>query len=302
MKESLSKIKLVSPIDGPNHRPVRVERLAYEWRIGRRTVERSLKDGVVDLASSIAFFAAFAIFPLLLAVIAGASLVVDSTQVAEQLDRRLAEAFPASADLLRSTVEAVVRARGPMSIAALLGLLWSGSAGFGAITRAINRVVGSKAGPYPMAKLRHLLLALAVSALLVVSIGVSSAATLVTSEASWLPYLGLEGDTLTRFIGWATSFAILFLVFALIYRWAPTVEVTWDMVWPGALLAAVMTEGGKWLFLVYLNRVANLEAVFGSLSSIMVLLLWLYLSAMALIIGAEYNVEREEARRVVSSE
>ncbi len=102
--------------------------------------------------------------------------------------------------------------------------------------------------------------------------------------------------------GRATSFAILFLVFALIYRWAPTVEVTWKMVWPGALLAAVMTEIGKWVFLIYLDRVANLEAVFGSLSSIMVLLLWFYVSAMALIIGAEYNVERVEARRAVSSE
>jgi len=279
-----------------------VRRLAYEWRIARRTVQRALKDGVVDLASSIAFFAAFAIFPLLLAVIAGASLVLDSAQVAEQLERWAREAFPASADLIRSTVEAVVRARGPMSIAALVGLLWSGSAGFGAITRAINRVVGSEKRPYPLAKLRHMLMALASTVLLLISIGVSSTAALVTSKASWLQHLGLEGDTLTRFTGWATSFAIMFLVFALIYRWAPTIEVTWKMVWPGALLAAVMTEIGKWGFLVYLSRIADLEAVFGGLSSIMVLLLWLYVSAIALVIGAEYNVERVEARRAVSSE
>jgi membrane protein len=261
-----------------------------------------LKDGVVDLASSIAFFAAFAIFPLLLAVIAGASLVLDSAQVAEQLERWAREAFPASADLIRSTVEAVVRARGPMSIAALVGLLWSGSAGFGAITRAINRVVGSEKRPYPLAKLRHMLMALASTVLLLISIGVSSTAALVTSKASWLQHLGLEGDTLTRFTGWATSFAIMFLVFALIYRWAPTIKVTWKMVWPGALLAAVMTEIGKWGFLVYLSRIADLEAVFGGLSSIMVLLLWLYVSAIALVIGAEYSVERVEARRAVGSE
>ena len=74
------------------------------------------------------------------------------------------------------------------------------------------------------------------------------------------------------------------------------------MVWPGALLAAVMTEIGKWVFIVYLNRVANLEAVLGGLSSIMVFLLWLYVSAIALVIEAEYNVVREEARRAVSNE
>ncbi len=276
--------------------------LSTQFDMLRRTVKRSIDDGIVDMASSIAFFAAFAIFPLLLAVIAGASLLLDSAQVAEQLERWAREAFPASADLLRSTVEAVVRARGPMSIAALLGLLWSGSAGFGAITRTINRVVGSEPRPYPLAKLRHLLMALAATALLLVSIGVSSAAALVTSKASWLSHLGLQGDTLTRFTGWATSFAILFLVFTLIYRWAPTIEVTWRMVWPGALLAAVMTEIGKWGFLVYLSRIANLEAVFGGLSSIMVFLLWLYVSAIALVVGAEYNVVREEARRAVSNE
>jgi membrane protein len=273
-----------------------MERLAYEWRIVRRTVECSLEDGVVDLASSIAFFAAFALFPLLLAVIAVAGLLLDSAQVAEQLERWVVEAFPASADLLRSTIKAVVRARGPMSIAAILGLLWSGSAGFGAITRAINKIVGTSARPYPLAKLRHLLMALAATTLLIVSIGVTSASALVTSQASWLSHLGLTSDALTRFIGWATSFTILFLMFALIYRWAPTVEVTWKMVWPGALLATVMTELGKWVFLAYLNRVVHLEAVFGSLSSIMVLLLWLYVSAMALIIGAEYSVVRVEER------
>jgi len=273
-----------------------VERLAYEWRIIRRTVQRSIKDGVVDLASSIAFFAAFAIFPLLLAVIAGASLLLDSAEVASQLDQFVGNAIPASADLLRSTVEAVVRSRGPMSIVALVGLLWSGSAGFGAISRAINRIVGGETRPFPQAKLRNLGLALAVSALLVVSIGISSAAVIATSKASWLSELGLESNSLTRLTGWATSVAILFLVFAMIYRWAPTVGVRWRMVWPGALLATGMTEIGKWGFLVYLTRVAQLEAVFGSLSSIMVLLLWLYVSAMALVIGVEYNVVRETVR------
>jgi membrane protein len=251
---------------------------------------------VVDLASSIAFFAAFAIFPLLLAIIAGASLLLDSAEVASQLDQFVGNAIPASADLLRSTVEAVVRSRGPMSIVALVGLLWSGSAGFGAISRAINRIVGGETRPFPQAKLRNLGLALAVSALLVVSIGISSAAVIATSKASWLSQLGLESNSLTRLTGWAMSVAILFLVFAMIYRWAPTVGVTWRMVWPGALLATGMTEIGKWGFLVYLTRVAQLEAVFGSLSSIMVLLLWLYVSAMALVIGVEYNVVRETVR------
>ena len=270
--------------------------LRYQFTLLHSTVKRAIADGAVDMASSIAFFGAFAIFPLLLAVIAGASLLLDSEQVATQLSQWVGEAFPASADLIRSTVQAVVGARGPMGIAAVLGLVWAGSAGFGAINRAVNRIVRLEPRPYPLAKLRHLGLALAVIVLIVMSVAVSSAAALVTSKVTWLSHLGLEGDSLTRFVGWAASFAILFLIFTIIYRWAPAADVTWGMVWPGAFLAAVITEIGKWGFLVYLNRVANLEAVFGSLSSIMVLLLWLYVAAMALIIGAEYDVVRHEAR------
>lgn len=262
----------------------------------RHTLRRSINDGIIDMASSIAFFAAFAIFPLLLAIIAVASLVIDSARVAAQLDQFVTEAIPASADLMRNTVSAVVRARGSMGVVAILGLLWSGSAGFGAITRAINRVVGTGNRPYPLAKIRHLAMALAVAVLLVVSIGVNSLSALLASDVTWPSQLGLRIDGVTRFTGWASSFLIVFLVFNIIYLWAPTVPVRWRMVWPGAILATVMTELGKWLFLLYLNRVANLEAVFGSLSSIMVLLLWLYVSAMALIFGAEYNVARVEAR------
>jgi len=73
-------------------------------------------------------------------------------------------------------------------------------------------------------------------------------------------------------------------------------------VWPGARLAAVMTEIGKLGFLVYLSRIADLESGVGGLASIMLLFHWLYFSAIALVIGAEYSVERVEARRAVSSE
>jgi len=81
----------------------------------------------------------------------------------------------------------------------------------------------------------------------------------------------------------------------LIYKLAPYVETRWRQVFPGALLAALLFELVKAAFVFYLDRVAHFEAVYGSLSSMIVMLLWLYLSALILVLGAEYNIVRAKA-------
>jgi YihY family inner membrane protein len=95
--------------------------------------------------------------------------------------------------------------------------------------------------------------------------------------------------------GWILSFVLIFLVFTLIYKFAPYGDVQWGQVLPGALLAAVLFELCKGGFVIYLDRMTNFEEVYGPLSSIIVLLLWLYLSALILVFGAEYNIVRWKA-------
>jgi membrane protein len=264
----------------------------------RRTVERAWSDGVKDLASSIAFFTFFGIFPFLLLVVAAAGYMLDSEQAQSHLYRMIEESFPVSGDLVRDNVTAVTRARGSATITGMVGLLWASSAAFGAITRAINRVMGAgKARSFVHAKLRYLVMAITVSLLLVVSVALSGIVELlITREPAWFTLLGLGSGTVTWTIGWSTSLLILFLMFALIYKEAPAHPPRWRDVLPGAALAAVITEIGKIGFLTYLERVADFEALFGSLTSIMVLLLWLYLAAVALIVGIEYNMVRAEQK------
>ena len=268
----------------------------------RRTVEKSLHDRVLDLASSIAFYASFGIFPLLLLVVAGASYLLGSAQVEDQLARLVDESLPASGDFVRESVEAVVRERGRMGIAGLVGLLWSASAAFGAVTRAINQVQGNpRPRSFILARLRYLFMATVVFVLLVTSVSVAAVVELVvTRTPGWFAGVGLQNEAFLWVVGWVTSFSIMFVMFALIFKEAPTNPTPLRTVWRGALLAAVITELGKIGFLGYLERVANLEAVFGSLTSMMVLLLWLFLAATALMVGVEYNLARTE--RPVSGE
>jgi membrane protein len=144
-------------------------------------------------------------------------------------------------------------------------------------------------------------MAVALSVMVIAAIGIPVVLEIVL-EPSVLAKLGLGELSLPRLQGWALSFVIMFLVFALIYRLAPYVPVGWRDVLPGALLAAVAFELGKAAFVLYLDRFAHFESVYGPLTSIIVLLLWLYVSALILIIGAEYNIARRQAKEAVAAD
>ena len=80
-------------------------------------------------------------------------------------------------------------------------------------------------------------------------------------------------------------------VFLLIYRFMPNTRTYWRYIWPGALVAAVLFELTKNVFIVYLDRVANFENVYGALAPVIVLLMWTYVSSIVLIFGAEISSE-----------
>lgn len=85
-----------------------MQQLSVQIALLKRTLQRSLRDRILDLASSIAFYASFGIFPLLLLVVAGATFALDSEQVQSQLLRLVEETFPASSDLVQESVRAVI--------------------------------------------------------------------------------------------------------------------------------------------------------------------------------------------------
>ena len=132
-------------------------------------------------------------------------------------------------------------------------------------------------------------MAVSVSILMIVSVGATVVVEIIL-EPAFLARLGLDAVEVPRLRGWVLSFVMGFLIFTLIYKMAPYVKVAWRQVMPGAVLAAVLFELLKAAFLFYLDRIAHFEAVYGSLSSIIVLLLWLYFSALTLVFGAEYNI------------
>ena len=271
-------------------------RLEAELSVLGGTFKKARQDSANDLAAAIAFWAFFSIFPLLIGGLSLSRHFLEAEYLQKRILEVLTESLPGSAELVMENLEAVVRYRGTMSLVAILGLFWTAGKVFGAMTRAVNRALEIHRDQRALlAKLRYFAMAVSVSALTLIAVGLTIVVDLVL-ESPALARLGMDTTSFAGSQGWLTSFMVSFLIFSLIYRMTPYKQVVWDQVLPGAFVATLLFELGQAGFVLYLDKVANLKAVYGSLSSIIVLLLWLYVSALVLILGAEYNIVRWRIR------
>lgn len=260
-----------------------------------RAAKKSNEDHAKDMAASIAYFSFFSLFPLLVGVVAGASLFLDRDKIESRLDRMLSDEFPGSADFLRANVEALIDLRGAAGIASVVALLWSASKVFGALSRGINLALDIQRGtPFYLSRLRYFAMTVVVSLLLLGAVVASTALDLVLQFQP--AKLGLDGTVLSALGGHVASFVFIFATVLLIYVLVPYRRRPWRDLLPGALVAALLFEVGKALFVLYLNNISKLQAVYGSLTSVIVLLLWLYFSGRVLLFGAEITAARVEAR------
>jgi uncharacterized BrkB/YihY/UPF0761 family membrane protein len=93
---------------------------------------------------------------------------------------------------------------------------------------------------------------------------------------------------------------VALMVFSLIYKYMPNTRTYWSSILPGAILAAFLFEVGKYAFIIYLNNFANYQNIYGSLASVIILLVWIYYLALILVIEAEFSSEYTRMRRGVS--
>lgn len=262
------------------------------------TAKAASHDQAKDLAAAIAYWVFFSIFPLLIGIFSLAGFLLQSSELQTRIVEVVSDMLPGSASLVRENLQALVRYRGTLSWVGIGGLLWTASKGFGAITRAVNRAIGAhRADNFVLAKIRSFVMAVAVSISAITSIGITLAVDIVL-DSSLLPRFGFDAIEVPRLGSRGLSLLLILLTFALIYRLAPYGKFLWRQVIPGAFLAAVLFEVVKTAFVVYLDHFANFEKIYGSLSSIIVMLLWLYLSALILVLGAEYNIVRYRSNEV----
>ncbi|KRT76679.1 MAG: ribonuclease BN, membrane protein [Armatimonadetes bacterium CSP1-3] len=276
------RLSLSRPISLPRIRPLWLMVEAYK---------KFLQDGAPDLAASIAYSALFSIFPLLLGVVAAAGLIGDEAVVRRAIVETLARiAPPATAEFVDRNVQEAIRLRGTFGILAIVGLFWSATAVASTVRNALNRVLSViQPRPYLFRKLIDLILVVLAGTFLILSL-ITSAATLRLISA--FPGLAslivtLETSTLAQLASTVGPVILSTLTFLVIYLYLPNVRIRWTNAIIGALVAGLLFEGIKQAFFWYLQTFARYQLVYGSLTGIIVFLVWMYLSSAILLFGAE---------------
>ena len=248
------------------------------------------------LARSIAYYALFSFFPLLLVLFALGSSALASSQAQEAVVRVAEQYLATASDLVQANVEQVLQQRGTVGVLATVGLLWSASGVFTAVYQAVNRAWAQEASGSIW---RHRLYAVAMALSLgLVFVGMIAFSVTVSFVRGWrVPVFGWQlfaDPALGRLLGWGAALLpalVSVLAFSLIYRIVPRAPVAWRDVWPAGVVAGLVWEGAKQLFTWYVGNFARYNLVYGSVGAVIAFLLWSYFSAIILLLGAEFTAQ-----------
>jgi len=259
------------------------------------TAQEWWNDNTLRLAASLAFYTIFSFAPMLLIVVAIAGLVFDSGSATNQLIRQVEGLVgPEGATVVRGILEGI-GGEDSGTLATILGVLTliiGSTAVFGELQAALNQIWDVKAEPkhgLVGSLIRERLLSfgvvIGIGFLLLVSL-VLSAALSAAQEwmAQGLPNLGWLWQALNLLL----SFIMTTALFVLMYKILPDVELAWRDVFIGAAMTAVLFGVGKFIIGFYLGR-ASVGSYYGAAGSFVVLLVWVYYSALVCFFGAEFT-------------
>jgi len=267
----------------------------------QRSAGEFIRDDCGQLAASISYYALFSLFPLLIFVVALAGLLIQDRGVQADIVDEVLKNIPLSEGEGRDSVTDAVRgvadnSKGALGLLGLLGMAWSGSTLFGALRKALNTAFGDAEAkrPFVQQKAIDLALVLALALFFLVSIGATAFLRIVRNRSAELGALGDAADA-TGLLWDVASYAIplvfSFIAFTALYCLVPSRLRSPLVVWPGALLAALVFEAAKLGFSFYLENFTSYDVVMGSLGAVAAFLFWLYVSANIMLFGAEVAAE-----------
>ncbi|MGI8431907.1 MAG: YihY/virulence factor BrkB family protein [Chthoniobacterales bacterium] len=278
------------------------------WALLKNSAVEWWNDNTFRLAASLAFYTIFSVAPVLLIAVGTASLFfareLAVNRVVSELQRLVGQQ---GADAIRTVLESSAGlGKGAWAITiGVVTLILGASVVFAELQSALNTIWDVKVEvrrgfvlDYVLDRLRSFSIAAGVGFLLLVSLVLSAALSAVQDYmTSWMPSLPWLWQTAN--IG--VSFLIVGLLFAMIYKFLPDVEIGWRDVWIGAFVTSFLFNGGKYLISLYLGRAA-IGSAFGAAGSFAVLLVWIYYSALICFFGAEFTqvYARRQGRRIAA--
>jgi len=276
---------------------------ARSWKgVATRTFREFKEDNLTDWAAALTYYGVLAIFPALLALVSILGLVGPSA-TQPLIDNLNAVAPGPAKQIVTGATRALQNSRGAASLALIVGIalaIWSASGYVAAFMRASNAIydVGEgrpiyKTLPTRVATTVVLLLLLAISAIAVVLTGG------LAQQVGKLIGIGQTAVQVWDIAKWPVLVLVIGLMFSILYWAAPNVKHPgFRWLTPGGLVAVLVWIAASLLFAFYVANFSSYNKTYGALGGVIAFLIWLWISNIAILLGAEVNAELERGRRI----
>lgn len=275
--------------------------LAKTFLLMRATTRRFSNQEGMHLAAGIAFYALLSLLPATILFVSILSYVTEPEEIVNWFVQRFGEETPVTLDFLDRAVESAAALRGPLGIVGFLGTLLSSTLFFGAVMRSINRAWGlTGAGTRTFLRRKLWEFALLVGMALLVLL--AYVGTLLFKMVRHIDFPGTElhltgGSVLGTIVTNFLFFLAIAGVIMILYKFVPTTKVRWHYIFlPAAVTAAILVIVNA-LLGWYIRHLGYYNLVYGSLASVIVLLVWTYVCANILIGGAAMSAAMADLER-----
>jgi membrane protein len=267
----------------------------------KRTWSEFRQDDLTDWAAALTYYGLLSLFPALIAMVSLIGLFGDPKTTTQSLTDIITELGPESAaETFSGPIESIVENRGTAGVTFVLGLavaLWSASAYVGAFMRASNVIYETPEGR-PFWKLRPLQIAVTLAMIVMMALlAVGLVLTGPVVEAIASP-IGLSGTAVDvwNIAKWPAMAAIFLLLVAVLYYASPNVKLRgFRWVTPGSLVAIVIWIVASAAFALYVANFGSYDKTYGTLGGLVALLVWFWITNLAILFGHQLNAERERS-------
>jgi membrane protein len=257
------------------------------------------EEDLTSVAAQVAFYFAFALFPLLLFMISLFGIVLESAEdLRAEMFYYLHQVMPNSAyDLVKETIEEVTESSsGGKLTFGLLAALWSASAGIDSIRVVLNGVYNvNEERSWIKTKLLSLTMTLGLGVLVTIALGIIFYGGKLLSWILGYLSLPISSPFLLGLMQVIVVLTVLVVIFALVYNYLPNHRnFKWTWVTPGAILSIILWLIVSYSFKIYLGYFDSYDKTYGSLGAVIILMLWLYLTALVILFGGTINAVLQE--------
>jgi len=275
-----------------------LETVSLSWfELARRTWREVVDDDVSGLAAQLSYYFFLALFPAILFLLALASFFPLSN-ITDDIGRSLGPFV--SPQILELIQEQMLRLanneNGGLLTFGVAGALWSSSAAIVSIVGALNRAYDIEEGrPWWKVRLRAIGLTLGVAAFVLVALSLVLVGPTVAEKLGQTTGWGTPFEWAWLVLQWPLVFALVATGIGLLYYFGPDVDQDWAWLTPGAITATILWLMISLLFKLYVANFTDYEGSYGTVGGVIVVLLWFYVSGIAILTGAELNAEIEHA-------